>query len=189
MNRRILFVILTAMTSTANVAAQTASPYAGQHQRAIKALSEREISDLVEARGMALAKAAELNSYPGPLHVLELKRELDLTDAQRVATESLYSTMGERARPIGIKIIEAERDLDQAFANGAINPMELRSRVDVISNLQSELRIVHLETLCVPKTLSALISSRNHLTSVHNVRTVLLRPGRLSLAIQVDEPA
>jgi hypothetical protein len=42
--------------------------------------------------------------------------------------------------------------------------------------------------LCVPKTLSALISRRNHLTSVDHVRTVLLRPGRLGLAIQVAEP-
>jgi transposase len=42
--------------------------------------------------------------------------------------------------------------------------------------------------LCVPKTLSALISRRNHLTSVDHVRTVLLRPGRLGLAIQVEEP-
>ena len=42
--------------------------------------------------------------------------------------------------------------------------------------------------VCVPKTLSALISRRNHLTSVDHVRTVLLRPGRLGLAIQVEEP-
>ena len=146
MNRRILFAIFAAiMASSVDAVAQTATPYAGHHQRPIKALSEREISDLMEARGMGLAKAAELNSYPGPLHVLELKRELDLTDAQRAATESLYSAMRERARPIGVKIIEAERDLDQVFANGAINPMELRSRVDVISNLQGQLRIVHLE--------------------------------------------
>jgi len=42
--------------------------------------------------------------------------------------------------------------------------------------------------LCVPKTSSVLISRRNHLTSVDHVRTVLLRPGRFGLAIQVEEP-
>jgi hypothetical protein len=47
---------------------------------------------------------------------------------------------------------------------------------------------IPLVGLCVPKTLSALISRRNHLTSVDHVRTVLLRPGRLGLAIQVEEP-
>jgi catechol 2,3-dioxygenase-like lactoylglutathione lyase family enzyme len=41
--------------------------------------------------------------------------------------------------------------------------------------------------LCVPKTLSALIGPKNHLTSVDHVRIVLLRLGRLGLAIQVEE--
>jgi hypothetical protein len=40
---------------------------------------------------------------------------------------------------------------------------------------------------CMPKTLSVLISRMNHLTSVDYVRTVLLRPGRFGLAIQVEE--
>jgi TRAP-type C4-dicarboxylate transport system permease small subunit len=43
--------------------------------------------------------------------------------------------------------------------------------------------------LCVPKTLSALISRRNRLTSDDNVRPALFRPGRLGLAIQVEKPA
>jgi hypothetical protein len=38
--------------------------------------------------------------------------------------------------------------------------------------------------LCVPKTSSALIRWRNHLTSVDSVRIVLLYPGRLGLAIK-----
>ena len=45
-----------------------------------------------------------------------------------------------------------------------------------------------IQRLCVPKTSSAVISRRNHLTSVDHVRTVLLRPGRFGLAIQVEEP-
>src|SRR5664279_3473716 len=43
-----------------------------------------------------------------------------------------------------------------------------------------------LRSLCVPKSLSALISRRNHLTSVDNVLTVLLRPGCFGLAIPVS---
>src|ERR1035437_4829317 len=49
-------------------------------------------------------------------------------------------------------------------------------------------RISVRSQLCVPKTLSALISRRNHLTSVDHVRTVLFRPGRFGLAVQVEEP-
>ena len=47
-------------------------PYAGMQQRALKALSEDQIADLRAGKGMGLALAAELNGYPGPIHVLEL---------------------------------------------------------------------------------------------------------------------
>jgi len=55
------------------------SPYAGFEQRPIKALSTQQIADLRAGREMSLALAAELNGFPGPLHVLELARGLDLT--------------------------------------------------------------------------------------------------------------
>src|SRR5947209_17181732 len=137
MNHFTIFLSVAALVGSAAASlAQTTSPYAGQEQRAIKALSDREISDLTEGRGMGLAKAAELNSYPGPLHVLELARELDLTDTQRAATQSLFAAMRERAQPVGIKIIDAEGELDRAFVDGTISPPELRIRINAISALQ-----------------------------------------------------
>ena len=154
MNRLVLCLSIVAIVaSAANSTAQTASPYAGQEERGIKALSEEEIRDLREGRGMGLAKAAELNSYPGPLHVLQLASQLGLSDAQRTATQSLYTSMRDRAQPIGAKIIEAERNLDLAFANGRINPTALRSHVNAIANLQGELRAVHLEVHLAQRSL------------------------------------
>src|SRR5262249_20157560 len=44
--------------------------YAGRQTRAIKALSEEDIAPLLNGEGMGMAKAAELNGYPGPKHVL-----------------------------------------------------------------------------------------------------------------------
>ena len=103
-------LILVALAALAvPAAAQNRSPYAGQEQRSIKALSEEDILGLTEARGMSLAKAAELNSYPGPAHVLEMADRLGLSTAQRTATEALFADMRDRARPLGAKIIEAER--------------------------------------------------------------------------------
>jgi Spy/CpxP family protein refolding chaperone len=148
-----LFVSLIIVATTATGIAQTTSPYAGQEQRNIKALSDDEIIDLLEARGMGLAKAAELNSYPGPLHVLQLANELGLSDAQRKGTDALYATMRQRALSIGRQIIEAERTLDRAFANGAIEPATLRSQVRAIATLQGELRAVHLETHLTQRSL------------------------------------
>ncbi len=69
--------------------AQSSAPYAGQQTRAIKALSRSETQDLLDGKGMGLAKAAELNGYPGPMHVLELARRLQLSPVQREATEQL----------------------------------------------------------------------------------------------------
>src|SRR5262245_33219885 len=145
MIRVALFASLVIVVTTATSPAQTVSPYTGQERRTIKALSDEEIRDLLEARGMGLAKAAELNSYPGPLHVLQLATGLGLSDAQRKATDSLYATMRQRALSIGRQILEAERTLDRAFVNGAIEPATLRSQVRAIATLQGELRAVHLE--------------------------------------------
>ena len=127
-------------------AAQNQSGYAGQQHRAIKALSEQEIADLAAGRGMGLAKAAELNSYPGPMHVLELAARLELTPEQRAATEVLKQAILHYAQPLGVRIIEAERELDHAFAERRIDAAELKRRVDAIAVLQGELRMVHLKT-------------------------------------------
>jgi len=154
MNRTALFAsLLVIAASTADAAAQTTSPYAGQQQRTIKALSDQEIADLLEGRGMGLAKAGELNSYPGPLHVLQLADQLGLSDAQRAATASLQATMRDRAVPIGQQIIEAERTLDRAFADSRIEPATLRSQLDAIAVLQGNLRAAHLEAHLAQRSL------------------------------------
>jgi hypothetical protein len=64
------------------------------------AVSDEEIGDLLEGRGMGLAKAAELNSYPGPLRVLQLADELGLSEAQRKATDALHANVRQRARSL-----------------------------------------------------------------------------------------
>jgi hypothetical protein len=76
MSARSLLVIalLLSFPSAAEVSA-----YAGQQARGIKALSQTEVEGLLQGKGMELAKTAELNSYPGPAHALELVAELGLT--------------------------------------------------------------------------------------------------------------
>jgi len=61
------FLVLIAFAPT--TLAQSHQPYTGLEARSIKALSEQQIADLRAARGMSLALAAELNGYPGPIHV------------------------------------------------------------------------------------------------------------------------
>jgi Spy/CpxP family protein refolding chaperone len=139
-----VFVIVLVMWPLA-ASAQTSSPYIGQEQRPIKALSDREIADLLEGRGMGLAKAAELNSYPGPLHVLQLADQLGLSEAQRSSSRALYERVREHAPTVGRQIIEAERILDEAFRTATIDPATLRSHLVAIATLQAQLRAIHLE--------------------------------------------
>src|SRR5882724_4734760 len=104
------------MIALASTAAWAQSPYAGMQTRPIKALSAQQIDDLKAGRGMGLALAAELNGFPGPLHVLELADQLELTQAQRAAMEQLFAVMKTEAVPIGERLIGEEADLDRQFA-------------------------------------------------------------------------
>ena len=83
MRARILMAALAAIPMGISAHADTpANPYAGQQARSIKALSPENIDELRTGAGMGLAKPAELNGYPGPLHVLALAQELRLTLGQ-----------------------------------------------------------------------------------------------------------
>ncbi len=126
--------------------ANAPSPYVGLAQRPIRALSDAEQADLLSGRGMGLALAAELNGWPGPLHVLELADRLGLTEAQREGSERLAAAMRERARAIGARIVEQERVLDALFRERRITEAELDARTATIGMLQGELRNVHLRT-------------------------------------------
>src|SRR3954464_3569752 len=98
------------------VASTQYQPYAGMESRPIKALSEQQIGDLKAGRGMGLALPAELNGYPGPLHVLELGDKLGLTAAQRARVQALFDSMKAEAVPLGEKLVAQEADLEQQFA-------------------------------------------------------------------------
>jgi hypothetical protein len=66
------------------------SPYGGMQMRPIKALSDH----------MGLALPAELNGYPGLIHVLELSDQLGLTADQKAKVSRAVSFPGiEPRRP------------------------------------------------------------------------------------------
>ena len=120
------------------------TPYTGQEQRAIKALSPQEIQMYLEGHGMGLAKAAELNHYPGPRHVLDLAAELKLSHAQFTETQQIYDRMHNDAVALGKRIIAKEKQLDSLYVNQKINEAQLRALVGEIARLQGELRMIHL---------------------------------------------
>lgn len=127
------------------VSAQT-SPYAGQEQRTIKSLSQQEVAALLNGAGAGFARAAELNGFPGPMHVLELADRLALSAEQRAATQSLIAEHKARARTLGEQLVNGERDLDKLFAQRAAAVDTVDAATRRVGLLQAELRAEHLKT-------------------------------------------
>jgi len=126
-------------------AAQPASPYVGQETRDIKALAPEDAAALLQGKGMGLAKAAELNGYPGPAHVLELAVALALTAEQRSQTEALFAAMESRAQSLGRALVEEERKLDRLFATKSVTEESLHRSLAEIGVLQAQVRAAHLQ--------------------------------------------
>jgi Spy/CpxP family protein refolding chaperone len=120
------------------------APYAGMQSRAVKALSDQQITDLTAGRGMGLALAAELNGYPGPRHVLDIADQLQLTDRQRTQTQGLFDAMKAETIPIGERIVADETMLDRLFADHRITPAALDELTARIGTAQGDLRAAHL---------------------------------------------
>lgn len=130
------------MLVAGNVLAQ--GQYAGQQTRTIKALSDEETRDLLEGRGMGLAKAAELNRYPGPAHLLQLAKKLDLSEADADAARQVFATMDQEAKALGTEIVAAEGELDRAFADEKADSATVEALTAKIGALQGRVRAVHL---------------------------------------------
>lgn len=121
-----------------------AGGYAGLQHREIKALSSEQVADLREGRGMGASLPAELNGVPGPLHVLQLAGQLDVSAEQRAALERITAEMKTSAQQLGAQVIEAEADLDRAFRAGVADEASIRAATARIAELQGRLRAAHL---------------------------------------------
>lgn len=122
----------------------SASPYAGQERRPVKALSPQEAADLEAGRGMGFAKVAELNHYPGPKHVLELAERLALTPAQTQQVQQIHGAMEQEAQRLGKQILAQEADLEKRFAERRADPTGARALMVAIGQMQGELRFAHV---------------------------------------------
>jgi Spy/CpxP family protein refolding chaperone len=109
-------------------------------------LSADEIKQYLSGAGMGYAKPAELNRFPGPMHVLELADKLSLTAEQTAATKRLMDEHKAEARAIGAKLADAERAVEALFRSGEVQPERLAHAVNEAAALQGQYRLSHLET-------------------------------------------
>ena len=144
-NRSIVLAIFAlCLTNISFAESEHHSAYAGEQHRRIKSLSASDIADLRSGSGWGLAKSAELNGVPGPLHLLEMRDEISLTASQLVQITKVFNEMRSSAKLLGEQLIDQETELDKKFSDAVPTNDELRLLVYQIGNTRSELRYVHL---------------------------------------------
>lgn len=142
----IILTVVLLMTVPALAQDPLNSPYRRHAEAGLRGLDEKEIADLKAGAGMGLARAAELNSYPGPRHVLDAieQRKLTASREQRERIQQVWNTMNGDAVRVGAKILAEEHQLEAGFRSATMTEADLRSRVAAVAALQGELRAIHL---------------------------------------------
>lgn len=122
----------------------TRSPYLAQQASPVRGLSAQEVDDLLNGRGAGFARTAELNSYPGPRHVLDMRAQLGLSEAQADGAQRIFSSMQREAKRLGEEIVSRERALGAAFSERRITGATLQADVAALGLLYGRLRATHL---------------------------------------------
>ncbi|WP_170470162.1 hypothetical protein [Ruegeria arenilitoris] len=129
------------------------SAYAGEETRLIKSLSEQDLEEIARGGGWGLARAAELNGVPGPMHLLEIADQIGLTEEQRHEIELIRAQMQADAIQAGEHFIEMEQALDLAFQQGVPTAETLERLVMQAGAARAALRLVHLNAHLLTLTL------------------------------------
>ena len=144
MYRLFIVLFLAATSSFAWAQSDHASPYAGQEQREIMSFSAEDLAELQRGGGWGLAKPAELNGWPGPSHLLDLRDEIPLRADQVAALELQFQQMRRQAIEMGKRFIAREHALDRAFRARQVTPEQLHLLLEETEAARKDLRYVHL---------------------------------------------
>ena len=100
--------------------------------------------ELLKADDAGQAQYADVNGFPAPKHLLDLAKELQLSDAQKKSLQTIYVGMRSRALELGKRIIGIEEELHQAFQEGLVSEKSVRDDTEQIGKLRGRLRAVYL---------------------------------------------
>ncbi|MEM0962428.1 MAG: hypothetical protein AAGK21_07850 [Bacteroidota bacterium] len=118
----------------------------GRDAQVPSGLSADDVRGLLTGGGLGMARPAELNGYPGPLHVIELAEPLQLTDEQLETAQQLREAMLAEAVPLGRQLVDAEQALDAVFAAGDATEADIEQAVSHAASVHARLRAVQLRT-------------------------------------------
>jgi Spy/CpxP family protein refolding chaperone len=120
------------------------SPYVGFETREVKTLSTERQEGLKRGAGLGYALAAELNGYPGPMHVLELADQLGLDADQKKRAFVIMEKMRKDAISTGEALIAAEAHLDRLFQLKQVTYDRVEAQTAVVAVQDARLRAIHL---------------------------------------------
>ncbi len=143
-SRAAIAISLLIAGGAAHAQQHAASPYAGEERRQIASLSKKDLAELRSGHGWGLALPAELNGVPGPTHLLEMSKEIGLTNTQIAALTVIRDRMRAEAIEAGERFIASERALNDAFVDGAPDAGTLAQLVDAAGEARANLRFAHL---------------------------------------------
>lgn len=118
-----------------SVPTDTTSPYVEQLDSPVRGLSSQEVDDLLKGRGAGYARVAELNGYPGPRHVLDLKQELNLSTQQEWEIQIAFEQMQKEAERLGQVIVEREHKLSRDFTEQVITDTQLQRQTQELAKV------------------------------------------------------
>jgi Spy/CpxP family protein refolding chaperone len=121
------------------------SPYVGFETRDVKTLSTERQEGLKRGAGLGYALAAELNGYPGPMHVLELADQLGLDADQKSRVQRSFEKMRKDAIAAGEALIAAEAHLDRLFVQKQVSYDRIDAQTAVAAGQEARLRAIHLK--------------------------------------------
>ena len=127
-------------------ATPTLSAYRELLDAEIRGIDPAKIEGYLKGEGLGMALPAELNSYPGPRHVLDLADDLELSETQTEQMQVLFAEMQPQAIELGKQILAEEAELEQAFRDKTIDEDFLLQQLTNVSELEAQLRYVHLRT-------------------------------------------
>jgi len=139
------------------------APYATADGDTTYGLSQREAQRLLAGRGMGLARPAEMNGYPGPMHVLDLADELALTPEQQQQARAIRERVMTEAPELGRQIVEKELALDRLFRSGSADETRIDELTQEIGRLRAELRAIHLQAHLVMQRALAVEQVRTYM--------------------------
>ena len=120
------------------------SSYAHSRGAEVTSLTDEEVRALRQGEGMGLARAAELNHFPGPRHLLDLASDLELSDAQVSRVQAIHDRMKSKAVAKGEDIIMAEKHLAELFASGDPSARKMAQVTEHLGAMRGQLQAIHL---------------------------------------------